>query len=55
MYIISAMISEMTANPQKARFDECIVLYRILIIPISLEARHALIVVVGIGASAYVR
>ena len=55
MYIISAMISEMMANPQNARFDECMVLYRIFMVPISLEARHALIVAMGIGASAHMR
>ena len=34
MYIIIAMISDMMANPQNARFDECITLYRIFVVPI---------------------
>lgn len=36
MYIIIAMISDMMANPQNARFDECIILYRMFVVPISL-------------------
>ena len=37
MYIIIAMISDMIANPQNARFDECITLYRMFVVPDSLS------------------
>jgi len=43
MYIIIAMISDMMANPQNARFDECITLYRIFVVPISLRSAMRLL------------
>jgi len=43
MYIIIAMISDMMANPQNARFDECITLYRIFLVPISLRSAMRLL------------